>query len=350
MPPFGHFDLPIAHLARTQGGPVVTIARMEVTPVAIADAPLRNAPGIHEPYVNRLIVELVSADGLSGFGEGAYSTNMHQILLKLREYIVGLDAANTGVIAQVVASVLAGDSTGDRDPVYANFSGASSTVQTLIPRVFSPYRGSGPRPHRPLARRAGLRPPRRRCRDSVPFAAYLFYKHAGGGGEGDDLREDIFGEAMSPDGIVRQAQAMIDRYGFKSVKLKGGVFPPEIEIEGIKALRAALGPDVPLRIDPNCAWTVETSIMVGQALAADLEYFEDPTGGIPGHGRGPSGVTRPRHRPSQRYQHVRYRLQPHSRIGRPERQPGHPRRSSLLGWSPRHRRPRPHLRKRSDSA
>ena len=262
--------------------PVVRIARMEVTPVAIADAPLRNAPGIHEPYVNRLIIELVSADGLSGFGEAAYSANMHQLLLNLRQHIVGRDAANTGAIAQIVANVLAGDIAGDRDPVYANFTGASGTVQTLIPRVFSPIEVAaldltGRSLGVPVSDLLGGA-----VRDSVPFAAYLFYKHAGGGGEGDDLREDIYGEAMSPEGIVRQAQAMIDRYGFRSVKLKGGVFPPEIEIEGIKALRAALGPDVPLRIDPNCAWTVETSVMVGKALATDLEYFEDPTGGIPG--------------------------------------------------------------------
>lgn len=261
---------------------MVTIARMDVTPVAIADAPLRNAPGIHEPYVNRLIVELVSEDGMSGFGEAAYSGNLHQILLGLREHLVGRDAANTGVIAQIVADRLTGKVEGDRDPVYANFTGASGTVQTLIPRVFSPIEVAaldltGRSLGVPVSDLLGGA-----VRDRVPFAAYLFYKHAGGGGEGDDVREDVWGEAMSPEGVVKQARAMIDRFGFRSVKLKGGVFQPEEEIEGIKALRAALGPGVPLRIDPNCAWTVDTSVMVGKALADDLEYFEDPTGGIPG--------------------------------------------------------------------
>jgi glucarate dehydratase len=50
---------------------------------------------------------------------------------------------------------------------------------------------------------------------------------------------------------------MIDRYGFRSLKLKGGVFPPEEEIAAIRALAEAF-PGRPLRLDPNCAWTVES--------------------------------------------------------------------------------------------
>ncbi|MDP9369826.1 MAG: glucarate dehydratase, partial [Chloroflexota bacterium] len=74
----------------------------------------------------------------------------------------------------------------------------------------------------------------------------------------------------------------IAEYGFGSVKLKGGVFPPKQEIEAILALRDALGPSVPLRIDPNAAWSVETGIHVGTALAGSFEYLEDPTPGLAG--------------------------------------------------------------------
>ena len=44
-------------------------------------------------------------------------------------------------------------------------------------------------------------------------------------------------------------------------------------------------PDVPLRIDPNSAWTVETSLQVGRSLAHELGrggYLEDPTAGLDG--------------------------------------------------------------------
>src|SRR5207245_2212926 len=103
------------------------------------------------------------------------------------------------------------------------------------------------------------------------------------GGEGDDARPDEYGEALSPEALVGQVQQMISHYGFGSVKFKAGVLDPEIEIETIKQLHRAFGPNVPLRIDPNAAWTVETSVRVGRALAEELSrggYLEDPTAGL----------------------------------------------------------------------
>src|SRR5207302_1015597 len=92
---------------------------------------------------------------------------------------------------------------------------------------------------------------------------------------------DEWGAALDPAGVVRQAEKMDAEYGFGSIKLKGGVFPPEQEIEAIKALRERF-PDLPLRLDPNAAWTVPTSLAVADALDGVLEYLEDPTPGIPG--------------------------------------------------------------------
>jgi glucarate dehydratase len=61
------------------------------------------------------------------------------------------------------------------------------------------------------------------------------------------------------------------------------VLEPDIEIETVRQLYRALGPNVPLRIDPNSAWTVDTSVRVGKALAEELGrggYLEDPTEGL----------------------------------------------------------------------
>ena len=88
-------------------------------------------------------------------------------------------------------------------------------------------------------------------RDKVPFSAYAFYKHAGGGGEGDDVRADEYGEVMTPEALTREVKQMIEQYGFASVKLKGGVLEPKLEIKSVKRLRSELGPKVPLRIDPT---------------------------------------------------------------------------------------------------
>ena len=124
-----------------------------------------------------------------------------------------------------------------------------------------------------------------RVRDKVDFSAYPFYKHAGGRrGRGmmfvkmnmeKRYLRDLSGTSEKNDG----------KYGFGSIKFKAGVLDPEMEIETIKQLYRDLVPNVPLRIDPNSAWTVETSVKVGKALARELSgggYLEDPTAGIGG--------------------------------------------------------------------
>jgi glucarate dehydratase len=74
---------------------------------------------------------------------------------------------------------------------------------------------------------------------------------------------------------------MVSQYGFKSIKLKGGVFEPAEEIAGIKALRKAF-PTHPLRLDPNANWSLKTSIDAAPELDELLEYYEDPTPGLEG--------------------------------------------------------------------
>jgi glucarate dehydratase len=114
-------------------------------------------------------------------------------------------------------------------------------------------------------------------RDRVAFSAYLFYKHGGGGG--DSSYRDEYGEVLTPEATVRECRQMIAQYGFQEIKLKAGVLPPDVEIETIRALRAEFGPRVPLRIDPNCAWSVDTSVHVGESLREELSsggYLEDP--------------------------------------------------------------------------
>ena len=118
-----------------------------------------------------------------------------------------------------------------------------------------------------------------RVRDEVSFSAYLFYKHGGGGGFGEDRRADEYGEVLDPEAAVREARQMIERYGFREIKLKGGVLPPDLEISSITALREEFGASYPLRIDPNCAWSVDTSVGVGRSLKDELSdggYLEDP--------------------------------------------------------------------------
>ncbi len=120
-----------------------------------------------------------------------------------------------------------------------------------------------------------------KVRDAVPYSAYLFYKWA----SHPDAEPDTYGEAIDPDGIVAQARQMIDQYGFGSIKLKGGVFPPEEEIAAIRALRETF-PDHPLRLDPNAAWTVDTSIKVAEETDGPAGVSGGSDSGIAGMARG----------------------------------------------------------------
>jgi len=118
----------------------------------------------------------------------------------------------------------------------------------------------------------------------------LFYKFKGAGGPlGYEIDPNATGwaaarqaAAENPMEIVAQAEAMMKEFGFKSIKLKGGVFPPQDEVNAIVQLGKFFGPNVPLRFDPNGVWSVETAIKYGKQMEEFLEYLEDPTRGQEG--------------------------------------------------------------------
>lgn len=260
------------------------IVEMRVTPIAMADPPLLNAAGLHAPYALRAVVEVVSEDGITGLGETHGGAAAVANLERARAAVIGRDAFDLGRLWEGVAREFGGEARpvegGDGATRQAADIPGGVRLGTAA-RVYGAIEVAildliGKALGRPVCDLLGGR-----VRDAVPFSAYLFYKRAGGGGAGDDARVDRYGEALGPDGIVAQARAMIGEHGFGSIKLKGGVFPPEEEIAAILALREAFGPAVPLRLDPNGAWSVATAIGVGTALAGALEYLEDPVATLP---------------------------------------------------------------------
>lgn len=243
----------------------MNILDLKATPIAIADPPVRNANGVHEPYALRTIVELVGEGGVSGWGEITCVPGMVEQLEQVREVVVGREALDLNRMRREITARLGNDPRLGARIFSAVEVAALDLAGNLLGVPVSELLGG-------------------RVRETVPFSAYLFYKYAGGGGEGDDARADRWGEALTPEGLVDQARDFVATYGFKSIKLKAGVFEPAVEIETMRQLRAAFGPGMPLRIDPNCAWTVPTSVAIGKELAGTLEYFEDPTTGIPAMG------------------------------------------------------------------
>ncbi|HEY0937958.1 MAG TPA: glucarate dehydratase family protein [Trebonia sp.] len=246
----------------------IRIAGVTITPVAFADPPLLNSVGVHEPFALRAIIEVTTDAGLTGLGE-TYADEQHLAALQATaQAVIGADVHQTTEIYHRVLALAPPDTV-----IASGLIGDSAAAD----RVFSPFEVAcldiqGKAAGRPVSDLLGGA-----VRDRVPFSAYLFYKWAGHPGGVPDQ----FGAALDPDGIVAQARWMVDRYGFTALKLKGGVFPPEEEIEAILALREAF-PDHPLRLDPNAAWGPGTALNVAKQLDGVLEYLEDPTPGLEG--------------------------------------------------------------------
>ncbi len=270
------------------------IAAMRVHSIAIADPPLRSSYGLHAPYALRTVLELESEDRVVGIAETHGGEANAAGFEKLRPRIVGSDPWR---LVGHFLPMFEGEEDGDRSQTWHV---PGENPRDLGARLFSAIEIAcldliGKSVGMPACDLLGGR-----ARDTAPFSAYPFYKHAGGGGEGKDARPDEYGEALTPEALVRQVRLMIEKHGFRDIKFKTGVLDPEIEIETVRQLHRAF-PGVPIRMDPNSAWTVETSIRVGKALAEELGnggYLEDPAAGMDGmasvrRGLLEAGVTTP---------------------------------------------------------
>ncbi len=260
-----------------QSGPLIKEAI--VTPIAIEDPPLLNAAGLHAPYALRLVIELVTDDGISGISELHGGERIREAMDFAAASVIGMDPFQLHEILQHLS-----------DEMFATAqdeSGKNKWDLRMLRRVYGAIEVAcldiiGKIISRPLVDLLGGK-----MRERVPFAAYLFYKHKGAGGplgfETDPLAEGWLKgrqeEAVDPAGMVEQAIAMTRQFGFKSLKVKGGVFEPQVEVDTVKALRDEFGPEVPIRLDPNAAWKIDTAIRYGKQLEGYLEYLEDPVRG-----------------------------------------------------------------------
>lgn len=255
------------------------IREFNITPIAVTDPPLLNAAGLHAPYALRTVVELITEDNISGISEIPGNITIDKALEKSKSLIIGRDPFQLNQIKDALIAHFGtdkaserGDAPWDQRTLVHIFSSIEVACLDIIGKIIN----------RPVVDLLGGR-----RRDSVPFSAYLFYKYEGAGGElgfakdpqskGWDAARQA--SALNPIEIVEQAKAMCAAFGFKSIKLKGGVFEPRQEVDAVLALREAFGKNVPIRIDPNALWKVETAIEYGKEMEGVIEYLEDPVRG-----------------------------------------------------------------------
>jgi glucarate dehydratase len=242
------------------------ITGMKVTPIALPDPPLLAASGCHGPYFLRNVVELRTEGGIVGIGETHGGSDVTRVFDRASQLLVGQNAFGYRKFA--------------RELQVMSMAAYAAVEMACIDAC---------------ARATG----RRFCelvggpvRDSVEFAAYLFYRYAAdhpivlsdprlvdSRGRGDRAL-DSWGEVRTPEAMAAMAVRFRDRWGFKVFKLKAGVLDPEVEFQTMKALAAQLGPKALLRIDPNGRWREDTAVRIGKKLGQfPLEYYEDPVNG-----------------------------------------------------------------------
>ena len=96
------------------------------------------------------------------------------------------------------------------------------------------------------------------CRDEAP--AY---------GCGLWLQETI-------DELVKEATGFVEE-GYRAMKLRIGKPRLEEDIERVRAVREAIGPDVKLMVDANQCFTVDHAIKLGRKIEPyDITWFEEP--------------------------------------------------------------------------
>jgi len=220
------------------------------------EAPMIWSGGVNRSWT-RIVCRMQTDEGIEGISETCGGDSTLLQLHALKNYFVGEDPF-------------------DRERILKNFwyvpryqgNAGKYAIQALETACFDLM---GKVTGRPICQLVGGR-----MRTEIPMIAYMFYRLAGADGAGGE---------QTPEAFVEATRRVVERTGVRTLKVKGGVFPPEEEYELTAAVRDAF-PDHRLRFDPNSLWSVETSIRVGKRFEAlDLEFYEDPCWGIEGMSR-----------------------------------------------------------------
>ena len=266
-----------AHAPTTAGTPVVT--QMRVIPVAGRDGMLLNLSGAHGPFFTRNLVILTDSAGRTGVGEvpggekirsaleaarglieGGSIGDWNRLLNRLRERFAGLDQGGRG------------NQTFDLRVVIHAVTAVESALLDLLGQFLGV----------PVAALLGDG----QQRDQVQVLGYLFYlgdrrktdlPYASEPDADNDWQRLRHEETLTPEAMVRLAEAAQDRYGFQDFKLKGGVLSGPAEMEAIVALHERF-PLARITLDPNGGWLLKDAIALCRDRHRELAYAEDPCG------------------------------------------------------------------------
>ena len=261
-----------------------SITALRVIPVAGRDSMLLNLSGAHGPFFTRNLVVLTDSAGRSGVGEVPGGEKIRQTLEDARELIVGQPLGSQQRLLQQVQQAFADRDSGGRGLQTFDLRTtihAVTAIESALLDLLGQHLGV------PVAALLG----EGQQRDAVEMLGYLFYV-------GDKSSTDLayasepdadnawsrlrHEKAMTPEAIVRLAEAAYERYGFNDFKLKGGALRAEEEIDAIKALHERF-PKARVTLDPNGGWLLKDAIRLMRDMRGVLAYAEDPCGAEEGY-------------------------------------------------------------------
>lgn len=260
-----------------KGTPIVTGLR--VVPVAGQDSMLLNLSGAHGPWFTRNIVILTDSAGNTGLGEVPGGEKIRQTIEDARELVVGKSLGDYNGVLNAMRRAFADRDAGGRGLQTFDLRTtihAVTAVESALLDLLGQFMNV------PVAALLG----EGQQRDAVEMLGYLFYvgdrkktdlayrSEEDAGNAWIRLRNE---EALTPESIVRLAEATRERYGFNDFKLKGGVLSADEEMEAIVALHERF-PEARVTLDPNGGWLLKDAIRVCRDKHGILAYAEDPCG------------------------------------------------------------------------
>jgi glucarate dehydratase len=261
-----------------------TVQQVEVVPVAGRDSMLLNLSGAHAPYFTRNIAIVTDSDGREGLGEVPGGEAIRATIADAAGVLTGQPVTRYRSLLREVATRFADRDAGGRGLQTFDLRTTIHAVTALESALLDL---AGQEQGVPVAELLGEGQQRTR----VPMLGYLFYvgdpdatdlpylREPDGADDWARVRREA---ALTPDAVVRLAEAAQQRYGFADFKLKGGVLAGEEEVAAVTALHERF-PDARITLDPNSGWLLADAIRLLRGRDDVLAYAEDPCGAEGGY-------------------------------------------------------------------
>jgi glucarate dehydratase len=257
--------------------PVIT--QLRVIPVAGHDSMLMNLSGAHGAFFTRNLLILTDNAGHTGIGEVPGGEKIRATLEEATELVVGQSIGNVQAVLNAMRTRFADRDSGGRGLQTFDLRTTIHAVTAVESALLDLL---GQHLDLPVAALLG----EGQQRSSVEMLGYLFFI-------GDRTQTDLpyrteheadnawfrlrNEKAMTPESVVRLAEAAREKYGFNDFKLKGGVLAGEAEIEAVTALHQRF-PEARVTLDPNGGWLLKDAVRLMRDMRGVVAYAEDPCG------------------------------------------------------------------------